>query len=74
MAFHFPLEAILRLRRGQERMERLKLEAIASELEAVILRPYYPVSGLFRISRDIDGLQLDFRKHAPPRSMCYGAC
>jgi flagellar export protein FliJ len=32
MAFRFPLEAILRLRRGQERMERLKLEAIASEL------------------------------------------
>jgi flagellar export protein FliJ len=31
MAFHFPLEAVLRLRRGQERMERLKLEAIASE-------------------------------------------
>jgi flagellar export protein FliJ len=31
MAFHFPLEAILRLRRGQERVERLKLEAIASE-------------------------------------------
>jgi flagellar export protein FliJ len=31
MAFHFPLEAILRLRRGQERMQRLKLEAIASE-------------------------------------------
>ena len=37
-----------------------KLKAIASELEAVILRPYYPVSGLFRISRDSDGLQLDF--------------
>lgn len=32
MAFYFPLEVILRLRRGQERMERLKLEAIASEL------------------------------------------
>jgi len=32
MAFHFPLQAILRLRRGLERMERLKLEAIASEL------------------------------------------
>jgi flagellar biosynthesis chaperone FliJ len=32
MAFEFPLEAILRLRRGMERMERLKLEAIASEL------------------------------------------
>lgn len=31
MAFHFPLEAVLRLRRGQERMQRLKLEAIASE-------------------------------------------
>lgn len=31
MAFHFALEAILRLRRGHERMERLKLEAIASE-------------------------------------------
>jgi flagellar biosynthesis chaperone FliJ len=29
MAFHFALEAILRLRRGQERVERLKLEAIA---------------------------------------------
>ena len=32
MAFRFPLQAILRLRRGLERMERLKLEAIASEL------------------------------------------
>jgi flagellar export protein FliJ len=31
MAFQFPLEVILRLRRGQERAERLKLEAIASE-------------------------------------------
>jgi flagellar biosynthesis chaperone FliJ len=31
MAFHFPLEAILRLRRVQERAERLKVEAIASE-------------------------------------------
>ena len=31
MPFHFPLEGILRLRRGQERLERLKLEAIASE-------------------------------------------
>jgi hypothetical protein len=37
-----------------------KLKAIAAELEAVILTPYYPVSGLFRISRDTDGLQLDF--------------
>ena len=31
MAFHFHLEAILRLRRGQERMERLRLETIAAE-------------------------------------------
>jgi flagellar export protein FliJ len=31
MAFHFPFEAVLRVRRGQERVERLKLEAIASE-------------------------------------------
>ena len=31
MGFEFPLEAILRLRRGLERMERLKLEALASE-------------------------------------------
>jgi hypothetical protein len=37
-----------------------KLKAIASELEAVILAPYYPVSGLLRVSRDTDGLQLDF--------------
>lgn len=32
MAYHFPLEAVLRFRRSQERMERLKLEAILSEL------------------------------------------
>ena len=37
-----------------------KLREIAAELEAVILKPYYPVSGLLRISRDEDGLQLDF--------------
>jgi hypothetical protein len=37
-----------------------KLKAIAADLDAVILRPYYPVSGLFRVARDADGLQLDF--------------
>ena len=31
MAFRFSLEAVLRLRQGQERSERLKLEAIVSE-------------------------------------------
>lgn len=37
-----------------------KLKAVARDLGAVILRPYYPVSGLYRVVRDEDGLQLDF--------------
>jgi hypothetical protein len=37
-----------------------KLRDIAVELEAVLMRPHYPVSGMLRISRDEDGLQLDF--------------
>jgi len=37
-----------------------KLKAITRELDAVMLRPFYPVSDLFRIQRDIDLLQLDF--------------
>src|SRR5258705_13847154 len=37
-----------------------KLKALAAALDAVILRPYYPASDLFRIVRDEDGLQVDF--------------
>jgi len=37
-----------------------KLKALAAALQATVLRPYYPVSDLFRVVRDEDGLQLDF--------------
>ena len=37
-----------------------KLKAFARELEAVILRPYYPASDLFRVVNDDLGLQVDF--------------
>lgn len=37
-----------------------KLKAIARDLEAVVLRPYYPASDLYRVVRDDDGLQVDF--------------
>ena len=37
-----------------------KLKATAKSLNAVILRPFYPASGLYRLVRDEDGLQLDF--------------
>jgi predicted nucleotidyltransferase len=37
-----------------------KLKRVAAALDAVILRPYYPVSALFRLQRDRDGLQIDF--------------
>jgi hypothetical protein len=37
-----------------------KLRAVADRLRATVLRPYYPASGLFRVIRDDDGLQVDF--------------
>ncbi len=36
-----------------------KLKSVANGLGAIILRPYYPASDLYRIVRD-DGLQVDF--------------
>jgi hypothetical protein len=40
-----------------------KLKRVAGTLEAVILSPYYPVSNLFRLHRQRDGLQIDFMGH-----------
>ncbi len=37
-----------------------KLKAIAKAMDAVVFKPHYPVSGLFRLIRDDDGLQVDF--------------
>ena len=37
-----------------------KLKAFARGLQATVLRPYYPVSDLYRVVRDEDGLQVDF--------------
>jgi len=37
-----------------------KLKAFAKALGATVLRPYYPVSDLYRVVRDEDGLQVDF--------------
>lgn len=37
-----------------------KLKAVAKSLDAVILRPFYPVSKLYRMVDDACGLQADF--------------
>jgi hypothetical protein len=48
-------------RKTPRNMQKLKL--VAAALDAVILRPYYPVSALFRLHRERDGLQIDFMGH-----------
>ncbi len=37
-----------------------KLKTLADELNAYILKPYYPLSGLYRVVNDETGMQLDF--------------
>jgi hypothetical protein len=37
-----------------------KLKAVATAVSAVVLRPYYPVSKLYRMVNDDTGLQADF--------------
>ncbi|HEX7618386.1 MAG TPA: hypothetical protein VF480_06675 [Verrucomicrobiae bacterium] len=37
-----------------------KLKKFAARMEAMIMRPYYPVSGLYRVTNDDRGLQADF--------------
>ncbi len=37
-----------------------KLKRLADDLDATVLRPFYPASQLYRVTRDRDGMQLDF--------------
>jgi len=37
-----------------------KLKKFATQLDAVILRPYYPMPALYRVMNDERGLQVDF--------------
>jgi predicted nucleotidyltransferase len=39
---------------------RRKLKALAARLGAIVMRPFYPASKLYRLIRDDDGLQVDF--------------
>ena len=37
-----------------------KLKRFADELDAIVLRPYYPASNLFRVTDEDGALQVDF--------------
>jgi hypothetical protein len=37
-----------------------RLRRLADDMDAVIMRPFYPASSLYRIVRERDGMQLDF--------------
>lgn len=37
-----------------------KLKGLATRLKAVVMRPFYPVSALYRVTREEDSLQVDF--------------
>jgi hypothetical protein len=37
-----------------------KLKALATRLHAVVMRPFYPASDLYRVMREEDALQVDF--------------
>jgi hypothetical protein len=50
------LDFLIRPTRGN----REKLKALGRDLDAMLLRPFYPVSSLIRLQRDADTLQLDF--------------
>src|SRR3972149_2360127 len=41
-----------------------KLKTLSGALGAIVLRPYYPASDLYRVVRD-DGLQIDFMATIP---------
>ena len=42
------------------RVNLAKLKRFARRMEAMILRPYYPASALYRVMNDDRGLQVDF--------------
>ena len=37
-----------------------KLKGVADDLDAVVMRPFYPTSDMYRVVRDSEALQLDF--------------